>query len=56
MEDEESLQPGAVISQLPDSVQDEVDDLLANRVVAPASSSYDMNCSNKSQKPRAHLA
>ena len=39
MEDQESLQPSAVISQLPDTVKDEVDDLLAHSVVAPARNS-----------------
>ena len=35
MEDEESLEPGAVVCQLPDPVQDQVHDLLADGVVAP---------------------
>ena len=35
MEDEEALEAGAVVGQLPDSVQDEVHDLLADGVVAP---------------------
>ena len=33
VEDQESLETGALISQLPDSVQDKVDDLLADGVV-----------------------
>ena len=35
MEDQESLKTGAHISQLPDSVKDKINDLLANGVVAP---------------------
>ena len=35
MEDEETLESGAVVSQLPDPVQDQVHDLLADGVVAP---------------------
>jgi len=35
MEDEESLETGALVSQLPDSVKDKVNNLLANGVVAP---------------------
>ena len=35
MEDEKSLETSAVVSQLPDSVKNQVHDLLANRVVAP---------------------
>ena len=34
VEDEEALQTGALVSQLADSVEDEVDDLLADGVVA----------------------
>ena len=34
MEDEESLEPGALVRQLPHPVQHQVDDLLANGVVA----------------------
>ena len=34
VEDHESLETGAVISQLPDAVQDEINDLLADGVVA----------------------
>ena len=34
VEDEEALQTGALVSQLTDSVEDEVDDLLADGVVA----------------------
>ena len=34
MEDEKSLKPRALVSQLPDSVQDQVHDLLADGVVA----------------------
>ena len=34
VEDEEALQPGALVSQLADAVEDEVDDLLPDRVVA----------------------
>ena len=34
MEDEEALQPGALVGQLADAVKDEVDDLLPDRVVA----------------------
>ena len=33
MEDEESLETGTLVSQLPDSVQDEVDDFLSDGVV-----------------------
>ena len=36
MEDEESLQSCALIGQLPDSVQDKVNDFLADGVVAPS--------------------
>ena len=36
MEDEEALQPRAVVSQTADSVEHSVDDLLADRVVASA--------------------
>merc|ERR1719420_1775701 len=35
VEDEESLESGALVSQLPDPVQDEVHDLLPDGVVAP---------------------
>ena len=35
MEDEESLKPRAGFCQLPDPVEDEVHDLLADGVVAP---------------------
>ena len=35
MEDEESLEPGALVRQLPHPVQHQVDDLLADGVVAP---------------------
>merc|ERR1719350_1659795 len=35
MEDEESLEPSALVSQLPDPVQDQVHDLLADGVVTP---------------------
>ena len=35
MEDQEPLKSSAVISQLPDSLKDQVHDLLANGVVAP---------------------
>ena len=35
MEDEESLEPGAHVRQLPDSVQYEVHDLFPDGVVAP---------------------
>ena len=35
MEDEESLEPSALVSQLPDPVQDEVHHLLANGVMTP---------------------
>merc|ERR1719211_580783 len=35
MEEEEALKAGALVGQLPDPVQDEVHDLLANGVVAP---------------------
>ena len=34
MEDEESLEAGALIRELPDPVKDQVDDLLADGVVA----------------------
>ena len=34
MEDEESLQSGAVFGEFADSLQDEVNDLFADRVVA----------------------
>ena len=34
MEDEESLESSALVSQLPDPVQDEIDDLLSDGVVA----------------------
>ena len=34
VEDEEALQPGALVGQLADAVEDEVDDLLPDRVVA----------------------
>ena len=34
MEDEESLEPGALVRQLPHPVQHKVDDLLADGVVA----------------------
>ena len=34
MEDEESLQPGALVGQLANAVQNQVDNLLADRVVA----------------------
>jgi hypothetical protein len=34
VEDEEALQTGALVSQLADSVQDQVDDFLADGVVA----------------------
>merc|ERR1712179_487936 len=33
VEDEESLETGALVSELPDAVEDEVDDLLADGVV-----------------------
>ena len=36
MEDEESLEPGALVRQLPHPVQHQVDDLLADGVVAPS--------------------
>ena len=36
MEDEESLKSDAVFRQLADSFQDEIDDLFADRVVAPS--------------------
>ena len=35
MEDQEPLESGAVISQLPDSLKDQVHNLLADGVVAP---------------------
>jgi hypothetical protein len=35
MKDEESLQPGAVVCNLEDAVQDEINHLLSNGVVAP---------------------
>lgn len=35
VEDEEALEAGALVSQLPDTVQHQVDDLLANSVVSP---------------------
>ena len=35
VEDEESLEPSALVSQLPDSVEDQVHDLLTDGVVAP---------------------
>ena len=35
MEEKEALEAGALVGQLPDLVQDEVHDLLANGVVAP---------------------
>ena len=35
MEDEESLEPGALVRQLPHPVQHQVDDLLADGVVTP---------------------
>ena len=34
MEDEETLEPGARVNELPDPVEDQVDDLLPDRVVA----------------------
>ena len=34
MEDEEALQAGALVGQLADSVQDQVNDLFSDRVVA----------------------
>ena len=34
MEDEESLETGALIGQLPDSVKDDINNLLADGVVA----------------------
>ena len=35
MEDEETLEAGALVGQLPNPVQHQVDDLLADGVVAP---------------------
>ena len=35
MEDEESLEPGALVSKLPDPVQNQVNNLLADGVVTP---------------------
>ena len=35
MEDEKSLEPGALVSKLPDPVQNQVNNLLADGVVAP---------------------
>ena len=34
MEDEESLETGALVGQLPDPVEDDINDLLADGVVA----------------------
>ena len=35
MEDEESLHPGALVCQLPEAVQNQVDDLLADCIMPP---------------------
>ena len=35
MEDEESLEPGALVGKLPDPVQNQVNNLLADGVVTP---------------------